>query len=392
MDCGAAGPKAASQFFLKMLNRGCLCTQCMQLLSAWREDPVISIKKYLDGGLATPDGNDEADPEKVLPAAIACWRGSLRAMGKSAARASILPESELEEQLAGLEAMLGEKPTVGTVAEVEQKTQARLEAWADRTAEHLKQQTGGVKELLLLLAGTAQSVGERDRRYSKRFEDLTTELQAVARLHDLTQIQTTLRKKAVDLKQCVSQMAEEGQQSMTQLQAKVTVYETKLEAVEQLAMKDTLTGVGNRRAAEARMERCIGKQQMHCVVMLDLNRFKQVNDTYGHAAGDDLLKKFADELKKNMRATDLVARWGGDEFVVVLSCDMAAAGPQVERMRKWVLGKYTIDVGAGKTTAVEVGASVGVAQWAHGMTAQQVVEAADKAMYGDKDLSRKKTA
>jgi diguanylate cyclase (GGDEF)-like protein len=352
---------------------------------------VISIKKYLDGSSAVA-ANEETDPEKVLPAAIACWRGSLRAMGKSAARASVLPESDLEEQLAVLEAMLADKLTVGRLEEVQGQTQIRLEAWAERTAEHLKQQTGGVKELLLLLAGTAESVGERDRRYANRFEDLTTELQAVARLDDLTQIRTTLKKKATDLKQCVSQMTQEGQSSLTELRAKVTVYETKLEEVEQLAMKDALTGVANRRGAEARMERCVAKEQKHCVVMLDLNRFKQVNDTYGHAAGDDLLKKFADELKKNMRATDLVARWGGDEFVVILSCDLAAAGPQVDRMRKWVLGKYTIDVGAGKTVAVEVGASVGVAEWAHGKTGPQVIELADKAMYIDKNLSRKKTA
>jgi len=313
-------------------------------------------------------------------------------MGKSAARASVLPESELEEQLAGLEAMLAEKPTVGRVEEIEQRTRARLEAWAERTAEHLKQQTGGVKELLLLLAGTAESVGERDRRYANRFEDLTAELQAVARLEDLAQIQTTLKKKATDLKQCVAQMTQEGQSSLTELRAKVTVYETKLEEAEQLSLKDTLTGVANRRGAEARMERLIGKQQMHCVVLLDLNRFKRVNDSYGHAAGDDLLKKFADELKKNMRATDLVARWGGDEFVVVLACDMTSAGPQVERMRKWVLGKYTIDVGGGKTAAVELGASVGVAEWTAGLTGAQVIAAADKAMYGDKELSRGRRA
>jgi diguanylate cyclase (GGDEF)-like protein len=353
---------------------------------------VISIKKYLDG-VSAPAASEVTEPEKVLPAAIACCRGSLRAMGTCAARASVLPESDLEEQLAALDTLLAGKPSVGNLEEVQVQMQARLEAWAQRTAEQMKQQTGGVKELLLLLAGTAEAVGERDRRYAGRFEDLTAELQAIANLKDLAQIQITVRKKATDLKQCVSQMAQEGQSSMTALRDKVTVYETKLEAVEQLAMKDTLTGVGNRRSAEARMERAIALGQTHCVVMLDLNSFKQVNDNHGHAAGDDLLKKFADELQKNMRATDLVARWGGDEFVVILPCDAATAQPQIERMRKWVLGKYTIDVGGGKkTAAVEVTASVGLAQWMPGQTSQQVIAQADKAMYIDKDLSRKKTA
>jgi diguanylate cyclase (GGDEF)-like protein len=353
---------------------------------------VISIKKYLEAS-APPVTNDEADAEKVLPAALACCVGSLRAMGKCAARASVLPESELEHQLSRLEALLEGKPTVSNLEDVQSQTQVQLEAWAERTAEQLKQQTGGVKELLLLLAGTAESIGERDRRYAGRFQDLTAELQAIANLKELALIQTTLKQKATDLKQCVSQMTQEGQKSLTQLQDKVTVYETKLEAAEQLVLKDTLTGVANRRGAESRIEWYIARKTAHCVVIVDLNGFKQVNDTHGHAAGDDLLKKFADELQKNMRATDLVARWGGDEFVVVLPCDMAAAQPQVVRMRKWVLGKYTIEVGAAKqTTAMEVSAAIGLAQWMPGEAAKQLVDRADKAMYVDKDLSRKKTA
>jgi diguanylate cyclase (GGDEF)-like protein len=354
---------------------------------------VISIKKYLEASTLPAATNDEVDPKKVLPAAIACCLESLRAMGRSATRASVLPESHLEEQLTVLETLLAGRTTVGNMEELQAQTKARLETWAERTIKHVKERTDGVKEMLLLLAGTAEAVGERDRRYANRFEDLTAELHSIAQLEDLSQIQATVKKKATDLKQCVTQMMHEGQQSMTQLRDKVTVYETKLEAAEQLAMKDDLTGIANRRGAEARIERAIAQQQPHCIVMLDLNGFKQVNDSYGHAAGDDLLKKFADELQKNMRTTDLVARWGGDEFVVILPCDTAAAHPQVERMRKWVLGKYTIDVGGiRKTAAVEVGAAIGLAQWMPGQTSEQVIEQADRAMYVDKDLSRKRTA
>ena len=80
--------------------------------------------------------------------------------------------------------------------------------------------------------------------------------------------------------------------------------------------------------------------------MLDLNGFKQVNDTYGHEAGDDLLKQFSTELRSASRATDVVGRWGGDEFIVVLDGNLTEAQSHVERMQKWVFGSYTLQIGS----------------------------------------------
>ena len=108
-------------------------------------------------------------------------------------------------------------------------------------------------------------------------------------------------------------------------------------------------------------------------------------------AGDDLLKKFAHELQNNVRSDDMVGRWGGDEFIVVLRRDVAGAKPQIERIRHWVFGNYTVETGAGKPTLkVDVTAAVGLAQWSSGMTMKQVIEQADAAMYRDKRESRSK--
>jgi diguanylate cyclase (GGDEF)-like protein len=186
-------------------------------------------------------------------------------------------------------------------------------------------------------------------------------------------------------------MAHDGVQSLEQLRSKVSGYEQKIEAVEQQAIEDPLTGVANRRGIEARMELNMSEDRPFCVVILDLDQFKLVNDKYGHIAGDDLLKKFAQELRASIRVEDLVGRWGGDEFMVVLNRDMAGARAQIDRIREWVFGDYTIATGPDKATQkICIAAAVGLAQWRPDRTLTQVIELADAAMYQDKKDKREK--
>jgi len=341
------------------------------------------------------DGNtgelldDEPVANEPLAVAMDCYRSALRAVGKSAAQACAAPGSELDLKLAKLVGQLSGEPTSRAVQQLESDVEEQLCRWAEETAEYLREKADGVKELLMMLARTAESVGERDQRYANQFSDLTSDLRTIANLDDITQVRSSLVRKAGELKSCVDKMTQESQISITQLKFQVTDYEVKLKSVEQLALKDSLTGLANRRCAEGRMEWYVAQRQTYCVAILDLNGFKEINDEHGHAAGDDLLKQFASELRNCMRSTDLVGRWGGDEFIVVLNCELAAAKPQINRIHEWVLGDYTIQAGSG-SQKVDIDASIGVAQWLPGKSVQQVIEQADAAMYLDKKQSRKR--
>jgi diguanylate cyclase (GGDEF)-like protein len=333
---------------------------------------------------------DEPVVNEPLAVAMDCYRSALRTVGKSAAQACPASGSELDLQLAKLVGHLPDEPAANALRQLESGVEERLGQWGQETAQYLQEKADGVKELLMMLARTAESVGERDQRYANQFSDLTSDLRTIANLEDLTQVRSSLVRKAGELKSCVDKMTQESQSSITQLKFKVTDYETKLKSVEQLALKDSLTGLANRRCVEGRMEWYVAQKQAYCVSIIDLNGFKAINDQYGHAAGDDLLIQFASELRNCMRSTDLVARWGGDEFIVVLHCELAAAKPQVNRIREWVLGDYTIQSGNNKSMKVDVDASIGVAQWLPGKAVQQVIEQADAAMYLDKKQSRKR--
>ncbi len=354
---------------------------------------MISLKKYLDMNAtsspeeATEVAHGEREPDESHPVTVGCYRSTLLAIGKSAVRGCPALGVELDRNLQTLEQLLSENPASESVQQTESQVEALLQEWGEKTAAHFKNKADEVKELLIALARTAESVGDHDHRYSSQFADLTVHLERIGDLDSLTQIRSSLVKRVTELKESVDQMTRESLELVTQLRAEVSTYEIRLKEAEHLVLKDELTGAASRRSAEESIQWNIANHQTFCVLMLDLNGFKQINDEYGHQAGDHLLRQFASRLQMNTRSGDLVSRWGGDEFVVLLACDTHGARTHMARIYKSVFGKYTLPDSSDNNLSVQVDAAVGLAQWRPGQTMEQLIAQADGVMYQDKRQS-----
>lgn len=153
--------------------------------------------------------------------------------------------------------------------------------------------------------------------------------------------------------------------------------------VKYLSERDPLTGTYNRRMVEHYFHKaakiCDLKKRSLGVIMLDLNKFKQINDEYGHQKGDELLIHVAAALNKFVTNHDLVARWGGDEFVILVdNMKEDEADNYIKELQKAVTLQN-----AGSYSTVE--ASVGYAIYPqHGKNFQKLVQEADAYMYRDK--------
>lgn len=149
---------------------------------------------------------------------------------------------------------------------------------------------------------------------------------------------------------------------------------------------DSLTGAANRRRLEMHLEELAGKERPLSVIMMDMDHFKKVNDTYGHQAGDEVLKHFAAVARKSIRPGDLLARYGGEEFAVVCRAGLEQALEIAERIRK------AVQDAPAKTTAgkINVTASFGVAEFREGDTPESVIKRADEALYRAKEAGRNK--
>lgn len=155
--------------------------------------------------------------------------------------------------------------------------------------------------------------------------------------------------------------------------------------LEHMARHDALTGLPNRaqfqfRLAEA-LRRACHKQQFVAVILLDLDGFKPVNDRYGHAEGDKVLRQVADRLRRALRRSDLVARLGGDEFTFILEglCDPDDAASVASKIIEALAPPFEC-----ADRAVTLGASLGIALSRGDMTPETMVEQADMAMYDAK--------
>jgi two-component system, cell cycle response regulator len=154
------------------------------------------------------------------------------------------------------------------------------------------------------------------------------------------------------------------------------------------AMTDELTGLANRRHGAHALERAVALAVRHghalALARIDVDRFKSINDTHGHQAGDEVLAEVARRLAGSVRGGDELARWGGDEFVAILpATERGGARRAAERMRAAVAAS-PVDV-RGARVAVTI--SVGWAHWV-GDTPDDLLARADRALYEAKDVGR----
>lgn len=159
--------------------------------------------------------------------------------------------------------------------------------------------------------------------------------------------------------------------------------------LKQLSLNDSLTGIANRRYAEKIILDRIDEMKRFGwgagVIFFDIDKFKNINDSYSHSTGDKMLKMIANTLRESIRSFDLISRWGGEEFVVVLSnITVEQLAEKAELLRKLVKESFFFDNNIRISATISGGATMLIA----GDTVESVIERADRLMYESKKNGR----
>jgi diguanylate cyclase (GGDEF)-like protein len=350
---------------------------------------MISLKRYLD---RTIDGVAVRPVEdSPCTAMLEAYIGGLIQMGESGGCACPAREQELKRGITRIAEMLRLAPTMDSVAASEREVRKLLQGWGRGVATHYDEKATDVRDLLLVMSRTAESLGNKDDRIARSIDSVTEQLASIASLDDVSRMRASVEASAHELRGSLERMTAEGKALLDHLRAEVSTYQTKLENAERVSSRDALTGIGSRHWVESRIRERIDSGTRFSIVLVDLDRFHDVVETYGNLVGDLLLREFAKELRSACKFTDVVGRWGNDEFMLILDDLGEEIRPKIERLRATICRRYHVP---GRTGYVNVplSASIGVAEYRDNDEVQAVLERADAELCRERARRLEKSA
>ncbi len=158
---------------------------------------------------------------------------------------------------------------------------------------------------------------------------------------------------------------------------------------------DSLTGLANRRGFDQRLADCLagsGADNVPCLLMCDIDHFKNINDTYGHLFGDKVIRAVAAVIRENVKGRDVAARYGGEEFVVLLPDTSLQGAEALAEQIRHAIEKGRIRRGNSDETVARVTLSLGVARYQPGEAPTAFIERADRALYASKQNGRNRVS
>lgn len=245
----------------------------------------------------------------------------------------------------------------------------------------------GFQRIISGMAESAAQAGDQTARFDSSLSSFSAALnQAGGQPTDAEVIDKVLRSTR-EMRSAVDHL----QQRLVDSQTEIQRLKQEVERARSDALIDSLTGLANRRAFDECLESCVQegrpRQRGLCLVMLDIDHFKRVNDTYGHLLGDQVIRAVAQVLKASVKGQDTAARVGGEEFAVLLPDTPVNGATVVAEKIRAAIAAARIRRGQ-QDLAERITVSLGVACHRLGETARELMDRADAALYVSKTGGR----
>ena len=345
---------------------------------------MISIKRSVD---------DLELKDRLIEKSIECYRDAVRGIGEYAFEACPPIASDFRRQLGELERGLDIRKiphspeAAQTLQRISTDLLRTLIEFSSQSVEIFRQDTSNLREILAILGATAEALNSHNQAGAGRFHDFGKQLEDLSRIEDLNILRSSLSAHVIEFRGRVDEMYEEGRATINRLQEDVIAFREKLDTAEMQAATDPLTGTFNRRELQRQIDIRIATSKHFSLLMFDLNEFKSINDRFGHPAGDQILKHFAQAVKSSVRTGDVVARWGGDEFIVLFDSGIDDAIARSRHIFAKLEAPVAVQAGS-RTVLLAVRASSGVAERHANESSQSIFARVDALLYANKPASR----
>lgn len=256
----------------------------------------------------------------------------------------------------------------------------------ERQRTYLNERETEFREIIDLMTAAMSGLDIENRDFYSSIRSQGQRFEEITLLDDIKRIKNELVQEVEKMRAMVRQKESQDQKTLESLSSQVDVLKKELNKARQSASIDGLTGVYNRKALDDHLLSLIDRNRVtkspFSLLMMDLDKFKQLNDTYGHTVGDRMLVAFAEKCRGSVRSDDFLARYGGEEFTLILpGASLRNATKKAKHLCKTIAGsRYAAD-DSPKADVISVTVSIGVSAYRQGDTIQSLVERADQCLY-----------
>ncbi len=322
------------------------------------------------------------DAAAVLISCIKALALDIAELGTPELRAS------LDATLARLRA---EAPTAELAEELRKRQRDTL-VFAEKERRYLDDRDAELRHIIGVLSDGLAEVGEGNASHDRGILDKGSRLEAASQLGDIVKIRQVIAKEVRELRRSVADKQARDAAHTAALTREVEGLRKDVERARTAAATDPLTGAANRGAFDGEVGRlcdlAAAGGEGFALLMIDVDNFKNINDAHGHPVGDRVLMALVGFCREHVRRGDMVARWGGEEFAVLLpsASERAGVGKARKMVKELAKRKWSIDAKGLVAFTVSVGATA----WQTGDTAQTLLGRADAALYKAKKTGRNK--
>ena len=255
-----------------------------------------------------------------------------------------------------------------------------------RQKTYLGERETEFREIIDLMTAAMTGLDDKNRNFygsirsqGERFEEITL-------LGDIKRIKSELVLEVDNMRAMVRDKENLDRKALDSLSSQVDILKKELDKARHSAKTDGLTGVNNRKALDEHLRSLVERNTItrlpFSLLMMDLDDFKQLNDTHGHTVGDRMLIAFAEKCRVAVRSDDFLARYGGEEFTLILpGASLRNATKKAKQLCKTIAAaRYAAD-DSPRADVVSATVSIGVSTYHHGDTVKRLVDRADQCLY-----------
>ena len=306
---------------------------------------------------------------------------------------SEIDAGRFKEQLEALQAKFRSEEKTKTIAAGFDRQKAAILEHIQRQKAYIGERESEFREIIDLMTAAMTGLDNENRNFYSSIRTQGERFEQITLLDDIKRMKNELVREVDNMRSMVRQKEGQDQKALDALSSQVDGLKKELDEARRSANTDGLTGVKNRKALDEYLRSLVERNSItrlpFSLLMMDLDDFKTLNDTYGHTVGDRMLLAFAEKCKASVRSDDFLARYGGEEFTLILpGASLRNANKKAKQLCKTIAAsRYAAD-DSPHADAISITVSIGVSTYRNGDTVQALLERADQCLYKAKSAGK----